>query len=110
MGYSLAHTNNLAAQNAEMILFVRKTANVSTEALIKLKTVGWKVRIEDDLVFQGVDVQQIREWHRWNLNKLRFWSWTEYTQILFLDSDTIVKGDLSEVWNTPGGPFLSLVV
>jgi alpha-N-acetylglucosamine transferase len=103
MGYSLSHTNNLAAQNAEMVLFVRKDANVSTDALKKLEKVGWKLRIEEDIKFGGVDVEQIREWHRWNLNKLRFWSWTEYNQILFLDSDTLVKGDLSEVWDTPGG-------
>jgi alpha-N-acetylglucosamine transferase len=106
MGYSLAQTNNLAAQNAEMVLFVRKAANISTDALDKLRTVGWKLRIEDDLVFENVDVDQIRSWHRWNLNKIRFWSWTEYDQILFIDADALVKGDLSEVWGTPGSNYL----
>ena len=85
-----------------MVLFVRKQANISTAALEKLQRVGWNLRIEDDLVFENVDIQQIRYWHRWNLNKLRFWSWTEYDQIVFIDSDTLVKGDLSEIWNTPG--------
>lgn len=102
MGYSLAHTNNLPSQNAEMVLFVRKAANVSDASLHKLREIGWKLRIEDDIKLNNVDVQQIRPGHRWNLNKIRFWSWTEYDQILFIDADTLVKGDLSDVWKTPG--------
>lgn len=103
MGYSLAQTNNLRMQNAEMVLFVRKAANVSVESLDKLRRVGWKLRLEDDIVLKSVNVEAIQPWHRWNLNKIRFWSWTEYDQILFIDADTLVKGDLSEVWKTPGG-------
>jgi len=115
MGYSLTQTNDLASQNAEMVLFVRKAANVSASALDKLRQIGWKLRIEDDIVMPSVDVEKIRHWHKWNLNKIRFWSWTEYDQILFVDSDTLVKGDLSEVWNTPGssvplGNILTLVI
>ena len=102
MGYSLAQTNDLAAQNAEMVLFVRQNANISSAFLEKLQQVGWKLRIEDDLAFDNVDFEQIRPYHKWNLNKLRFWSWTDYDQLLFIDSDTIVKADLSEVWTTPG--------
>jgi alpha-N-acetylglucosamine transferase len=103
MGYSLAQTNNLAAQNAEMVLFVRKAANISDASLDKLRRIGWKLRIEDDIVLQGVNISEIQSWHRWNLNKIRFWSWTEYDQVLFIDADTLVKGDLSDVWRTPGG-------
>ena len=106
MGYSLAQTNDLAAQNAEMVLFVRKDANISISALDKLRTVGWKLRVEDDLVFKDVDIEKIRPWHRWNLNKIRFWSWTDYDQILFIDADAIVKGDLSEIWDTPGSAIV----
>jgi alpha-N-acetylglucosamine transferase len=102
MGYSLTQTNDLVKQNAEMVLFVREQANISTMALDKLRRIGWKLRIEDDLEFKDVDIEQIRYWHRWNLNKLRFWSWIEYDQILFIDSDALVKGDLSEIWSTPG--------
>jgi alpha-N-acetylglucosamine transferase len=108
LGYSLAQTNDIKAQNAEMILFIRKAANVSAAALDKLQQIGWKLRIEDDIELEAVDVDQIRFWHRWNLNKIRFWSWTEYDQILFIDSDTLVKGDLSEVWSTPGSKQPSL--
>ena len=103
MGYSLTQTNNLPAQNAEMVLFVRKAANISTSALDRLQRVGWKLRIEDDIVLPTIDVEQINPWHKWNLNKIQCWSWTEYDQILFIDSDALVKADLSEVWNTPGG-------
>src|SRR5208282_4897040 len=102
MGYSLVQTNDIAAQNTEMVLFVRKSANISTASLEKLEKIGWKLRIEDDIVLKNVDIEQIRPGHRWNLNKIRFWSWTEYDQILFIDSDTLVKGDLSDVWKTPG--------
>ena len=108
MGYSLAQTNDLAGQNAEMVLFIRRGANISTAAQEKLQKVGWKLRIEDDLVFEGIDFEEIRPWHKWNLNKLRFWSWTEYDKILFIDSDTLIKGDLSEIWSTPGGISLLL--
>ena len=102
MGYSLVQTNDLAAQNAEMVLFIRQGANVSSAAQERLRQVGWKLRIEDDLEFDNIDFDKIRSWHKWNLNKLRFWSWTEYEQILFIDSDTLVKSDLSEIWSTPG--------
>jgi alpha-N-acetylglucosamine transferase len=102
MGYSLVQTNDLAAQNAEMVLFIRQGANVSIAAQERLRKVGWKLRIEDDLEIDNIDFDKIRSWHKWNLNKLRFWSWTEYEQILFIDSDTLVKSDLSEIWSTPG--------
>lgn len=105
LGYSLAQTNDLAAQGAEMVLFVRKAANMSEDALSKLRKIGWTLRIEDDIELPNVDVDKIRSWHRWNLNKIRFWSWTEYDQIFFIDSDTLVKGDLSEAWGTPGSIF-----
>lgn len=106
MGYSLSQTNDIAAQNAEMVLFVRKAANISTSALDKLQKVGWKLRIEDDIVLKkNINIEEISPGHRWNLNKLRFWSWTEYDQILFLDSDTLVKGDLSDIWKTPGSTY-----
>ena len=107
MGYSLAQTNNLRAQDAEMVLFVRKAANISTSALDKLQRIGWKLRLEDDIILPTIDMEQINPWHRWNLNKIRCWSWTDYDQILFIDSDALVKADLSEVWNIPGGtlPF-----
>jgi len=109
LGYSLTQTNNLQSQNAEMVLFIRKGANVTSPALNKLRKIGWKLRIEDDLELHGVDIEQIRPWHRWNFNKLRFWSWTEYEQILFLDADTLVKGDVSDIWDTPGGNSLTAV-
>ena len=102
MGYSLSHTNDITAQNAEMVLFVRKSANISSSSLAKLQKIGWKLRIEDDILLKNVDVERIRPEHRWNLNKIRFWTWTEYDQILFIDADTLVKGDLSDVWKTPG--------
>ena len=108
MGYSLSQTNNLPAQNAEMVLFVRIRANISMSALDKLQKVGWKLRMEEDIVLPAVDFDQINPWHKWNLNKLQCWSWTEYDQILFIDSDSLVKADLSEVWNTPGGTLFLL--
>jgi hypothetical protein len=106
LGYSIQQTNDLAAQKAEMVLFVRKCANVSEGALGKLQRVGWKLRFEDDLTFHNIDADQIRPGHRWNLNKLRLWSWIDYDQILFIDSDALVKGDLSEIWNIPGSIVL----
>lgn len=103
LGYSLAQTNDLHAQNADMVLFIRQGANVSEASLQRLQKVGWKVRVEDDIQLPAVNVSQIEPWHKWNLNKLRVWTWTEYDQVLFIDADTLVKGDLSEVWKTPGG-------
>jgi hypothetical protein len=103
LGYSISHTNDLHAQNADMVLFVRQGANVSEVSIARLRKVGWKVRVGDDIALPGVEVDQIEPWHKWNLNKLRVWTWTEYEQVLFVDADTLVKGDLSEVWKTPGG-------
>ena len=103
LGYSLIQTNNLRAQKADMVLFVRQGANVSDASLDRLRRVGWKVRVADDIKLPSVNVDLIEPWHKWNLNKLRVWTWTEYDQVLFIDADTLVKGDLSEVWKTPGG-------
>jgi hypothetical protein len=103
LGYSISHTNDLHAQNADMVLFVRQGANVSDASIARLRKVGWKVRVEDDIALPGVEVDQIEPWHKWNLNKLRVWTWTEYERVLFIDADTLVKGDLSEVWKMPGG-------
>ena len=108
MGYSLKATNDIAAQHAEMVLFVRKAANLSETALNRLRTIGWKLRIEDDIVIDGLSLNDTIEFRRYNLNKIRFWSWTEYDQILFIDADILVKGDLSEVWNVPGSKFPTL--
>jgi alpha-N-acetylglucosamine transferase len=109
MGYSLKQSNDLSKQNAEMVLFVRKHANVSMAVQEKLQKVGWKLRMEDDIAFENIDVEQILEHHRFNLNKIRFWSWVEYDQILFIDADTLVKGDLSEVWEMPGSIVAQLI-
>lgn len=108
LGYSLAQTNDLHAQNADMVLFIRQGANVSIASLERLRRVGWKVRVEDDIELPGVNVSEIEPWHKWNLNKLRVWTWTEYDQVLFIDADALVKGDLSEVWKTPGGMPIKL--
>jgi len=108
LGYSLQQTNDITSQNAEMVLLVRRQANVSSSTLDKLQQIGWKLRIEDDLKFDNINVENIRPWHKWNLNKLRIWTWTEYDQLLFIDSDALVKGDLSEIWGIPGS-ILSLI-
>jgi hypothetical protein len=62
LGYSLTRTNNLHTQNADMALFVRRGANVSDVSLERLQRVGWKVRVEDDILLPGVDVDQIEPW------------------------------------------------
>lgn len=97
--------------NAEMVLLVRETSEtahdgVTNEDMKRLEKVGWKVRVEKELQFEGVRTEDIRAHHRHNLNKLHLWTWTEYEKILFIDADVICKGKLDELFGMPGGGSL----
>src|SRR5690606_40599315 len=100
VGYTIQKHNDIAALDAEMVLLVRVdgAGAVSKENITRLESVGWKVRIAENLEFEGVDTSKIRSWHRHNLNKLHLWSWTEYEKILFIDSDVVCKGSLKELF------------
>ncbi|KAA8893775.1 nucleotide-diphospho-sugar transferase [Sphaerosporella brunnea] len=107
LGYSIQKHNDLKAMDAELVLLVRAfdpaDANaVTTENITRLEKAGWKVRVAKELEFEGVDTDDIRPWHRHNLNKLHLWSWTEYEKILFIDADVVCKGSLAELWDMPG--------
>lgn len=110
LGYSIQKHNDLAAMGAEMVLLIREDGAdaVTKENRTRLEAAGWKVKVAQDLEFEGVDNSKIRAHHRHNLNKLNLWSWTEYEKILFIDADVVCKGSLKELWEMPGG--LSAVV
>ncbi|ODQ53967.1 nucleotide-diphospho-sugar transferase [Saitoella complicata NRRL Y-17804] len=101
MGYSLKKSNDLDAQDVDMLLLVREGA-VNATNIAKLEQVGWQVRKMQDLVFEGVNYDDIRPWHRYNLNKLIIWQWEEYERIIFADADMLIKGDIGELWDMPG--------
>lgn len=104
LGYSIQKHNDLKAMDAELILLVRDDGPDAVTAANKtrLEKAGWKIRVAQDLEFEGVDTSQIRAHHRHNLNKLHLWSWTEYEKILFVDADVVCKGSVAELWSMPG--------
>lgn len=104
LGYTLQKHNDLIAQDAEMVLLIREEGAdaVTAENRTRLEQAGWKIRVAEDLEFDGVDNTKIRAHHRHNLNKLHLWSWTEYEKILFIDADVACKGSVAELWDVPG--------
>ena len=105
LGYSIQKYNDLAAMDAELVLLVRQDGadGVTAENITRLERAGWKIRVAEELEFEGVDNTKIRAHHRHNLNKLHLWSWTEYEKITFIDADVVCKGSLKELWKMPGG-------
>ncbi|TGZ80867.1 nucleotide-diphospho-sugar transferase [Ascodesmis nigricans] len=108
LGYSILKHNNMNDLDAEMVLLVREANDddakdgVTKEDIEKLEKVGWKVRVEKELQFENVKIEDIRAHHRHNLNKLHLWTWTEYEKIVFIDADVVCKGKLDELLAMPG--------
>jgi alpha-N-acetylglucosamine transferase len=104
LGYSIQKHNDLRAMDAELVLLVREDPKdgITAEDKTRLERVGWKIRIAEELTFDGVDNSKIRAHHRHNLNKLHLWSWAEYEKIIFVDADVVCKGSLAELWDVPG--------
>lgn len=105
LGYTLQKHNDFEALDAELILLVRTEGKeaVTPQNITRLERVGWKIMIEKDLEFQGVDKGKIRPYHRYNLNKLYLWSYTNYERIVFIDADTLCKASIAELFDQPGG-------
>ncbi|KAK9352530.1 nucleotide-diphospho-sugar transferase [Lipomyces doorenjongii] len=104
LAYTLQKHNDLAALDAELILLVRTEGKdaVTPQNITRLENVGWKIMVEHDLEFENVDKNQIRPYHRYNLNKLYLWSYTQYERIVFIDADTLCKGSIAELFQQPG--------
>ncbi|KAK9473004.1 nucleotide-diphospho-sugar transferase [Dipodascopsis tothii] len=104
LAYTLQKHNDLRALDAELILLVRTEGKdaVTAQNITRLESVGWTVRVEHDLEFDGVDTGKIRPYHRYNLNKLYLWSYTQYERIIFIDADTLCKGSIEELLHVPG--------
>ena len=104
LAYSIQKHNDLKAMDAELVLLVREDDKdgITAENKTRLEKAGWKIRIAEELKFDGVDTGQIRPYHRHNLNKLHLWTWTEYEKIIFIDADVVCKGSLAEMWQMPG--------
>lgn len=104
LGYSIQKHNDLKAMDAELVLLIREDEEdgVTAENKTRLEKAGWKIRVAEELTFDGVDNSAIRSHHRHNLNKLHLWTWTEYEKILFIDADVVCHGSLEELWQVPG--------
>lgn len=104
LGYSIQKHNDLKAMGAELVLLIREDEEdgVTAENRTRLEKAGWKIRVAEELTFDGVDNSAIRPHHRHNLNKLHLWTWTEYEKILFIDADVVCHGSLEELWQMPG--------
>ncbi|KAF1808371.1 nucleotide-diphospho-sugar transferase [Eremomyces bilateralis CBS 781.70] len=111
LGYSIMKHNDLAAMEAEMVAMILKDDGQGNEGVTDndvgyLMKAGWQLREVEPLDFEGTTVNEslILPHHRFNLNKLQIFRWTEYEKLLFIDADCAVRGDLSELFHMPG-PF-----
>ena len=83
--------NDTAA--VDLVLLVPTENDITIESSLRLQQAGWTIRTEDDVKVKGAE--KLNPNFRRNFIKLRVWSWTEYRKILYLDSDTLVMGDIS---------------
>lgn len=104
LAYSILKCNDLAAMDAELILLVRTEGDdgVSAENITRFEKVGWKVQVAEELEFENVNTNDIRAWHKHNLNKLHIWTWTQYEKVIFIDADVLCKGSFKELLQMPG--------
>lgn len=104
LGYSISKYNDLESMDADMVLLIRTEGEnaITRENITNLQKVGWKIQIAQDLEFDGVDITDIRPWHRHNMNKLHLWTWTQYEKIVFVDADIVCKGSISDLFKVPG--------
>lgn len=72
------------------------TESVSHSARMSLEAAGWELFPVAAIESDSSDV--VEEKWRQQFTKLHLFSLTNYSQILYLDSDTIVKGSLERAW------------
>jgi alpha-N-acetylglucosamine transferase len=108
----LAHTilkyNPDITDIADLIVLVPNENDITPVSMARLQAVGWSIRMEDDLLFEGIEDLN---WNfRRNFIKLRIWLWTEYRKIAFLDADVVVRGDISLLVHDGFGTSLSTLL
>jgi hypothetical protein len=72
------------------------TQSVSASARRNLQAAGWELISVDVIESSSRDV--VEEKWRQQFTKLHLFSLTEFSQVLYLDSDTVVKGSLQAAW------------
>jgi hypothetical protein len=72
------------------------TQSVSASARRNLQAAGWQLISVDVIESSSRDV--VEEKWRQQFTKLHLFSLTEFSQVLYLDSDTVVKGSLEAAW------------
>jgi hypothetical protein len=72
------------------------TEGVSSSARMQLEVGGWEIISVRAIESSSADIVEAK-W-RQTFTKLHLFSLTNFTQILYLDSDTIVKGSLQRAW------------
>ncbi len=83
-------------QVASSSLICIVTESVSESARKILETAGWEVILVSTIETDSSDV--VEEKWRQQFTKLHLFSFIKYSQIIYLDSDTIVKGSLTNAW------------
>jgi hypothetical protein len=72
------------------------TEGVSSAARMQLEVAGWEIISVRAIESSSADI--VEEKWRQQFTKLHLFSLTNFTQILYLDSDIIVKGSLQRAW------------
>ena len=109
LGWTIMQHNDLKNLNAEMVLLTLpwdgNGIGLTVDNKTRLEKVGWNIRELEQIKIEGVDFSQIQSHRRNNLNKLQPFGWEEYEKILYIDADTVVKGNFGELFDMPGGAY-----
>lgn len=86
-----------------LVADVNGTNTLSERSLKQLHSLGCKVKhvrtIENP--WQNVSKNLIRGVLQWQFTKLRIWEQTEYTKLVYMDSDMLVMRNIDELFNSP---------
>ncbi|CAI5951221.1 unnamed protein product, partial [Closterium sp. NIES-65] len=92
----LGHSIRRTGSRHEMVVLVSK--EIREESRRGLREAGWTVK----------EVERIRNpnahngtYNEWNYSKLRLWQQTEYTKLLFIDSDLLLLANVDFLFSYP---------
>ncbi|XP_020549785.1 putative UDP-glucuronate:xylan alpha-glucuronosyltransferase 5 [Sesamum indicum] len=95
---AIALAQSIIRSNSTKDLILLVDDSISTKSLQGLKAAGWKIK----------HITRIRSPHarsetynEWNYSKLRIWQLTEYSKLIFIDSDFIVLRNTDEFFIYP---------
>jgi len=107
LGRSLSkqhYNNNNNKNEVMMILMILETTVLSSGERFLLDRAGWNLCIVP--LIEPKDVSAVFERFRKAFTKFGLFSWTEFERIVYLDADTLVFGDISEMFDSSTSQYI----